>query len=69
MGSFPFVPPSLVGAYYLHPPDARAIFLHDDLLCKGTCYVTGGGGAHKALWGGGTNGKGPKKSLNFINCA
>ena len=25
--------PSLVGVYYLHPPDARAIFLHDDLLC------------------------------------
>ena len=31
-GSFPFVPP----AYYLHPPDARAIFSHDDLLCNGT---------------------------------
>ena len=31
-GSFPFVtPPSLVGAY-LHPPDARAIFLNDDWL-------------------------------------
>ena len=29
-GSFPFVPPppSLVGAYYLHPPDARAIFFY-----------------------------------------
>ena len=35
-------PPSLVGAYYLHPPDARAIFLHSDLLCNGTCSVTGG---------------------------
>ena len=43
-GSFPFVPPpSVVGAYYLHPPDARAIFLQDDLLCNGTCSVTGGG--------------------------
>ena len=25
-GSFPFVPRSSVGAHYLHPPDARAIF-------------------------------------------
>ena len=44
-GSFPFVPPpppSLVGAYYLQPPDARAIFLHNDLLCNDTCSVTGG---------------------------
>ena len=42
-GSFPFVPPpSLVGAYYLHPPDARAICLHNDLLCNGTCFATGG---------------------------
>ena len=45
-GSFPFLPPSLVGAYYLHPPDARAITLHNDLLCNDTCSVTGGGG-HK----------------------
>ena len=37
--------PSLVGAYYLHPPDARAIFLQSDLLCNGTCAATGGGGA------------------------
>ena len=43
MGSFPFVPPSLVGAYYLPPPpDARPIFLHDDLLCNDTSSVTGG---------------------------
>ena len=43
MGSFPFVPPpSIVGAYYLQPPDARAIFLHDDLLCNDTCSATGG---------------------------
>ena len=42
LGSFPFVPPSLVGAYYLQPPDARAIFLHNDLLCNDTCSVTGG---------------------------
>ena len=49
-------PPSLVGAYYLQPPDARAIFLHDDLLCNGTCSVTGGSITN---WGGGTNGKDP----------
>ena len=35
-------PPSLVGAYYLHPPDALAIFLHIVLLCNDTCSVTGG---------------------------
>ena len=35
IGSFPFVPPSLVGAYYLQPPDARAIFLHIDLFVVG----------------------------------
>ena len=29
LGSFSFVPPSLVGAYYLQPPEARAIFLHN----------------------------------------
>ena len=43
-------PPSLVGAYYLHPPDARAIFLHSDLLCNGACSVTGG---RITYWGGG----------------
>ena len=45
LGSFPFVPPPpprLVGAYYLHPPAARAILLHSNLLCNGTCSVTGG---------------------------
>ena len=53
-------PPSLVGAFYLHTPDARAIFLYNDLLCNGTCSVTGGGGAHNVLVGGGsTNGKDP----------
>ena len=34
-------PPSLVGIYYLHPPDARAIFLYNDLLCNGKCSVIG----------------------------
>ena len=39
------------------PPDARAMFLHDDLHlpCNGTCSVTGGG----ALRTGSTNGKDP----------
>ena len=54
-------PPSLVGAYYLQPPDARAIFLHNDLLCNDTCSVTGGSITY---WGGGTNGKDPKYYLN-----
>ena len=39
---FRLCPPSLVGAYYLQPPDTRAIFLHSNLLCNGTCSVTGG---------------------------
>ena len=43
------MPPSLVGAYYLQPPDARAIFLHNDLLCNDTCSVTGGSITY---WGG-----------------
>ena len=42
VGSFPFVPPRLLCAYYLQPPDACAIFLHNDLLCKDTCSVTEG---------------------------
>ena len=42
-GSFLFVPPSLLGAYYLQPPDARAMFLHYDLQYKDTCSVMGGG--------------------------
>ena len=44
-----------MGAYYLHPPDARTIFLHNDLLCNGTCSVTGG----RITYWGGTNGKDP----------
>ena len=47
---FRLCPPSLVGAYYLQPPDARAIFLHNDLLCNDTCSVTGGSITY---WGGG----------------
>ena len=41
---FSFVPPRLLGTYYLHPLDTRAISLHNDLLCNGTWSVTGGGG-------------------------
>ena len=44
------MPPSLVGAYYSQPPDARAIFLHNDFLCNDTCSVTGGSITY---WGGG----------------
>ena len=46
---FRLCPPSLVSAYYLQPPDARAIFLHNDLLCNDTCSVTGGSITY---WGG-----------------
>ena len=45
-----------MSAYY----DARAIFLHNDLLCNGTCSVTGG-----ALRTGGTNGK-DSKNLSLL---
>ena len=52
-----------MGAYYLQPPDARAIFLHNDLLCNDTCSVTGGSitywGGGGGGGGGGTNGKDP----------
>ena len=33
--------PILVGAYYLHPPEARVVFLHNELRCNGMCSVTG----------------------------
>ena len=63
-GIFPFVPHSLVGAYYLQPQDTCAIFLLDDLLCIGTRSVMG---AHKVV-GGDTNGKDPKKFMrNKLN--
>ena len=60
-GSFQFVPPSLVGAYYLHPPNARAIYLHNDLPCNDTCSVTGGSITY---WGGGAQ---TKKIHNFFH--
>ena len=53
-----------MGAYYLQPPDARAIILHHDLLCNDTCSVSGGGGI--TYWGG-TNGKDPKKLNSLIS--
>ena len=50
-GSFSFVPPPhLSGRILFAPPDARAIFLHKDLLCNETCSVIGGCITH---WGGG----------------
>ena len=61
VGSFPFVPHSLVGAYYLRPP---AILLHNDLLYKDTFYVTG-----RCIWrggGGGTNGEDPNSQMIFF---
>ena len=59
LGSFPFVTPSLVGAYYLQPPDKPAKFLHNDLLCNDTCSVTGGSITY---WGGGGGGHKRKRS-------
>ena len=48
-GIFSACASSLVGAYYLQPPspDARAIFLHNALLCKETCSVGGGAQTEK----------------------
>ena len=57
-------PPQLIWRILFAPPDARAIFLHDDLLCNGTCSVTEGGGI--TYWGG-TDGKDPKILRN--NCS
>ena len=51
-GSFQFAPPpppKLSGRILFAPPDARVIFLHNDLLCNGTCSVAGGG--HNVLGG------------------
>ena len=47
--------PQLSGRIFFAPPDASAIFLHGDLLCNGTCSVTGG----RITYWGGTNGKDP----------
>ena len=64
-GSFQFVPPSLVGAYYLQPPDARDIFLHGDSLYIHTCSVIGEG-VHNVLGGGG--GVEHKKKRAYFSC-
>ena len=42
-------------------PDERAIFLHDDLLCNGTCSVTGGSITY---WGGAQTDKIPNLISN-----
>ena len=34
--------PQLSGCILFAPPDARAIFLHNDLLCNDMCSVTAG---------------------------
>ena len=54
IGSFPYPVPQFSGRILFAAPDASAIFLHNDLLCNGTCSVTGG-----AKRTGGTNGKDP----------
>ena len=64
MGSFSVCappPPRLVGAYYLHSPDARAIFLRSDLSCNGACSVTV---RSITYWGGG-GGRGGHKRKSF----
>ena len=69
MGSSRFVPPpppplpSLVGAYYLHHSELRAIFLHNDLLCNDPSFVTGGG--RITYWGAQT-GKIPTMNKKFL---
>ena len=49
--SFPFVPPppppSLVSTYYLHPPDARAIFLPNFIYYVMVPALTGGAQTEK----------------------
>ena len=55
MGSFPFAP-QLSGCLLFAPTDARALFLHNVLLCNDTCSATG---EHNVM--GGTNGKDPQK--------
>ena len=56
-------PPSLVGAYYLQPQDARATFLHNDLLGNDTCFITG---VHNVLGEGGHKRKRSSFSYNAL---
>ena len=60
--SFPFVPPQLSVCILFAPPDARAIFLQNDLLYNDTCSVSGG--AYRTR-GWGTNGKDPSNLYNI----
>ena len=60
-------PPSLVGAYYLHPADARSIFLHDDLLCNSTCSVTEGRITSEGGGGGGGGGGAQKEKIPIFD--
>ena len=59
-------PPSLVGAYYWHSPDARAMFLRCHLLCNDTRSVAGG---CITYWGrgGGTSRKDLIDKLKIYN--
>ena len=53
-------------AYYLQPPEARAIFLHNNFLRNRTCSVSGGrGGAQRTVRGGGINGDDPEFIRNL----
>ena len=45
-------PPRIMGAYYLHHPNAHAIFLGNDLLCNDICSVTGAVGRTGGRGGG-----------------
>ena len=62
VGSFPFVPPSLVGACYFHPPQTHVQFFYIEIyyVMTGTLQLA----EHNVLrgeGGGGTNGKCPKR--------
>ena len=52
---------SAVVVYYLIPPDARATFLHNDLLCNDTSFLTV---LFITYWG---NGKDPETLILQFN--
>ena len=58
MGSFPPPPSQLSGRILFASPRGTSILLHNDLLCNGTCSVTGG--AYRTGGGGGRNGNDPR---------